>query len=272
VSAGPALGGSGEGETTGETHGLDSADKCIGAVPPGPNAHVEAGGHEGATPTLRNQYRSAAWRVEAYLPGPGANQGPRRPVGPVVGPIAPRRSRGTSSNPHVPKRVRRSMKNMKTPMQLTTSRKATTCTARSRTVSTGINHAGGGAPTPPAARLGLRAPRATATGRLGRRGAAPIQPTHPERQQAPLVLQPTEPALHGTTVPVQLLPPGRLAGDQDVQPVGLDPFAGRGAFSGGAAVLGSAALSSEPAKVQARARTTAGRPCQPSRPASPGAG
>ena len=51
----------------------------------------------------------------------------------------------------------------------------------------------------------------------------PIQSTDAEGQQRPLVLEPSELALHRTTAPVQLPAALGLAGDQRVQPVSLDP-------------------------------------------------
>lgn len=50
-----------------------------------------------------------------------------------------------------------------------------------------------------------------------------IQSTDAEGQQRPLVLEPSELALHRTTAPVQLPAALGLAGDQRVQPVSLDP-------------------------------------------------
>ncbi len=69
-----------------------------------------------------------------------------------------------------------------------------------------------------------------------------LDPAHPQRKKRPLVLQAPELPLYGTTAAVQGLPPLRLARDQRVQPVGLDPYAPRGALTRRVPVLGRAAL------------------------------
>ncbi len=70
----------------------------------------------------------------------------------------------------------------------------------------------------------------------------PLDPSHAERQQRPLVLEATELALDGAARTVEIRGAHRLAWDQGVQAVGLDPTGLRLALSGRAAPLGCLAL------------------------------
>ena len=69
-----------------------------------------------------------------------------------------------------------------------------------------------------------------------------LDAAHAQRQQRPFVLQPSELALDGSTAAVERLGPLRVARDERVQPVGLDPCRLRLAFAGRAAPLGCLAL------------------------------
>src|SRR5437763_11693403 len=68
------------------------------------------------------------------------------------------------------------------------------------------------------------------------------EPTDAERLQAPLVLEPAELPLHRSASSVEVAPPLRLARDQRVQAVGLDPAGSGLALAGSAAPLGLPAL------------------------------
>src|SRR5438093_801246 len=52
-----------------------------------------------------------------------------------------------------------------------------------------------------------------------------LDPSHPERRQSGLVLQPAEAPLDGATATVEVTPPLRLARDQRMQTARLDPDA-----------------------------------------------
>ena len=91
----------------------------------------------------------------------------------------------------------------------------------------------------------------------------PFDPSHAEREQRPLVLQAPELALDGATAPVEGLPPLRLARDQRMQPVRLDPPARRLALAGRAAPLGRAtrgvtAAWTDPARQRGAGKTGGG--------------
>src|ERR1700757_1918246 len=69
-----------------------------------------------------------------------------------------------------------------------------------------------------------------------------LDPAHPEWREAPFVLQPAEASLDGRTAPVEALPAQRLARDQGVEAVGLDPDGCRRALARRAAPLAGPAL------------------------------
>ena len=101
-------------------------------------------------------------------------------------------------------------------------------------------------------------------GQLGEDGQVsvepnPLDPTDAERKQRPLILEPSELALDGPAAPVERLPPLRLAGDQGMQAVGLDPTGARLALAGRTPPLGPTARGvGPPRRPTSRARTPAG--------------
>src|SRR5215211_978831 len=83
-----------------------------------------------------------------------------------------------------------------------------------------------------------------------------LQAAHANRGQSVLVLQAAELALHGGAAPVQRAPAARVAGNERVAALGLDPSGLGLALAGRAAVLGCLALEvgpgERPASVLAR--------------------
>ena len=89
-------------------------------------------------------------------------------------------------------------------------------------------------------RVGSRLPeRAAKLGEDRQVGVKPdsLKAAYAQREQRPFVLEPSELALDGSTAAVQVARPLRVARDQGVQPVGLDPHARGLALARGAAPL-----------------------------------
>jgi hypothetical protein len=90
----------------------------------------------------------------------------------------------------------------------------------------------------------------------------PLKPSHSERLQAALVLEPPERTLDRSAPTVQVAPPLRFAGNQRVQPGRLAPEARGLALASRAAPFASFRLRSAPANVQVPCSQVGGR-CSP---------